>query len=158
MSTSFRWGEHVFRHVYEFYSCLQRCKNYKNWTSFYRVMITNVLPPFLCNTMCIRCKLHYVNWPVVKDFKHFTYYFCSNWMMIAYSLKQNMIVVKVLCSCCQLRCVDKRTFGLFMESNQQCQNTEGNRKHWSQPGRVTNCPYFLLFIIGLHEGLDRWQA
>jgi len=74
--------------------------------------------------MCIRCKLHYVNWPVVKDCKKFTYYFCSNWMMIAYSLKQNMIVVKVLCSCCQLRCVDKRTFGLFMESNQQCQNTE----------------------------------
>ena len=27
-------------------SCLQQCKNYKNRWRFFKVMITNVLPPF----------------------------------------------------------------------------------------------------------------
>jgi len=47
VSTLFRSGEHVF-HVCEknCSSCLQQCKDYKYQTSFSRVMITNVLPPF----------------------------------------------------------------------------------------------------------------
>jgi len=37
-------------------SCLQHCKNYKNQTSFSRVMITNVLPCFFTNHSV--CALH----------------------------------------------------------------------------------------------------
>jgi len=48
VNTLFRWGQHVnFVHVQKYSSCLQQCTNYKNLTSFSRVMITNVLPRFL---------------------------------------------------------------------------------------------------------------
>jgi len=43
----FRWSGHVFMCVQNCSSCLQQRKNYKNQTSFSRVMITNVLPRFL---------------------------------------------------------------------------------------------------------------
>jgi len=39
-------------------SCLQQCKNYKNQTSFSRVMITNVLPHFFYETQCIYTMSH----------------------------------------------------------------------------------------------------
>jgi len=46
VSTLFRWDEHVFHECVKCSSRLQMCKNYKNQTSFFRVMITNVLPRF----------------------------------------------------------------------------------------------------------------
>ena len=51
VSTLFRWGEHVRNVCKKCHSCLQQCKNYKNQTSFCRVMITNVLPHFLWITV-----------------------------------------------------------------------------------------------------------
>ena len=41
------------------YSSLQQCKNYKNRSRFSKVMITNVLPPFLLFTVYI-CKFMYL--------------------------------------------------------------------------------------------------
>ena len=38
----------------EISSSLQQCKNYKNQSRFPKVMITSVLPPFLCS-QCIFC-------------------------------------------------------------------------------------------------------
>ena len=52
-STLLRLDEHVF-HVYvKCSSCLQQCEDYKNQTSFSRVMITNVLPHVLWITVYI---------------------------------------------------------------------------------------------------------
>jgi len=42
-------------HVYKISSCLQHCKSYKNPSRLSKVMITNVLPPFLllqCTCLC----------------------------------------------------------------------------------------------------------
>jgi len=52
VSTLFRWREHVFHVCVKCSFRLQQCKNYKNQTSFSRVMITNVLPR-LYESQCI---------------------------------------------------------------------------------------------------------
>ena len=44
--TIFRWGGHLSYMSKKNYSSLQQCKNYKNWSRFSEVMVTNVLPPF----------------------------------------------------------------------------------------------------------------
>ena len=50
--TLFRRGGHFF-HTWakKISSSLQQCKNYKNWSRFSKVKITNVLPPFLWFTV-----------------------------------------------------------------------------------------------------------
>ena len=57
-STLFRWGEHIFHVCVRCSSCLQKCKNYKNQTSFSRVLITNILPCFFMNhSVCNLCRV-----------------------------------------------------------------------------------------------------
>ena len=52
--TLFGLGEHVFMYVYKCSFCLEQCTNYKNQTSFSRVMITNVVSRFLWITVYCR--------------------------------------------------------------------------------------------------------
>ena len=52
--TLFRRGGHFSYRRKRISSSLQQCKNYKNWSRFHKVMITNVLPPFLWFTV-YRC-------------------------------------------------------------------------------------------------------
>jgi len=51
--TIFRWGGHFSYMSEEISSSLQQCKNHKNRLRFSKVMITNVLPPFLWFTVYI---------------------------------------------------------------------------------------------------------
>ena len=53
VSTLFRWGQHIFTYVCNVSSCLQQCKNYKNWVCFSRLMTTNVLPRFFRFTVYV---------------------------------------------------------------------------------------------------------
>jgi len=48
VSALFRRGEHVFHVRVTCSSCLQQCKNYKNQTSFSRVMVTNIFYESQC--------------------------------------------------------------------------------------------------------------
>ena len=56
--TIFRWGGHFSYISKKISSCLQQCKNYKNRSIFFKVMITDVLPPFH-GSMCIYKMLSY---------------------------------------------------------------------------------------------------
>ena len=47
----FRRGGNFFIHEQNISSSLQQCQNYKNRSRFPKVMITNVLPPFLWFTV-----------------------------------------------------------------------------------------------------------
>jgi len=51
--TLFRWGGHFSYMSKKISSSLQQCKNYNNWSRFSKVMVTNVLPPFLWFTVYI---------------------------------------------------------------------------------------------------------
>jgi len=60
VSMIFRWEVHFFIHVWKISSCLQQSKNYKNWSRFSNVVITDVLPPFygsqcmyVCMSVCM---------------------------------------------------------------------------------------------------------
>ena len=58
--TLFRRGGHFFIHEQNIYFSLQQCKNYKNRSRFPKVMITNVLPPFLWFTVYYYYYYYYV--------------------------------------------------------------------------------------------------
>ena len=49
--TLFRRGGNFLYMSKQIYSSLQECRNYKNRSRFPKVMITNVLPPFLWFTV-----------------------------------------------------------------------------------------------------------
>jgi len=49
--TMYRRGGHFSYMSKKISSCLQQCQNYKNRSRFPKVMITNVLPPFLWFTV-----------------------------------------------------------------------------------------------------------
>ena len=59
--TIFRWGGYFSYMSKKIYSSLQQCKNYENRSRFSKVIITNVLPPFLWFTVYIT-KSHKQNW------------------------------------------------------------------------------------------------
>ena len=56
-SFSFRWGGNFFIREWKISSPIQQCKNYKNRSRFSKVMITNILPPFLWFTVYIHTYL-----------------------------------------------------------------------------------------------------
>ena len=50
VSMIFKWGGHIFMHVIKNFSCLQQCKNYKNWSRFSNHKCTAT---FLHGSQCI---------------------------------------------------------------------------------------------------------
>jgi len=73
VSTIFRWGGHFSYVSKKIYSSLQQCKNYKNRSTFSKVMVTNVLPPFLWFTVYLKqtkfCIISFILFCVIGTFK-----------------------------------------------------------------------------------------
>ena len=62
--TIFRWGGHFSYMSKNFSSSLHQCKNYKNRSRFSKVIINNVLPPFLWFTVYmqrVHRRIHHIS-------------------------------------------------------------------------------------------------